>query len=239
MKLSGALVCFWVAAAPFSLAGEVMESLKTRGGREYLKVEVLTVDDVGIRIRHDAGTARISYQDLPDTVQAKYHFDRKKAEAAKAEESKNQAEHEKSFQPPPEEVGSNKQPVSGKGVVVSKSLATEKSNPVADARELENLEAYIADMKEMVKTKKTEIQRLRAQATAERSRVRYVKSYSTDRNGNVRDGGAAVPDKAGYAKADKYDEDATTLERQIVKANVLIGTAEARHAHLSGTPVPP
>jgi type II secretory pathway component HofQ len=233
MKFSGALILFCVAVAPFSLAAEVIESLKTRGGREYLKVEVLTVDDVGIRIRHDAGTARISYQDLPDSLQAKYHFDRKKAEAAKAKESQNLAEHEKSFEPPPIAAVPKKRPV-------PKSAAASEADPAADAQELENLEAYIADMKGMVKTKTAEALNLRAQATTERSRVRYVKSYSyNSSNDSVRSGGAAVPDKAGYAKADKYDEDATTLERQISKARILIGTAEAKYARLTGTPVSP
>lgn len=225
MKFSGALMLFWVAATSFSIAAEVMESLKTRGGREYLKVEVLTVDDVGIRIRHDAGTARISYQDLPDSLQSKYHFDRKKAAAAKAEESKNQVEHEKSFEPPPIPDVSKEQPV-------SKTRAPQV-RPAADPQELENLEAYIVDLKRMVKTKTEEVMRLRKQAAGERSRTRSVRSYNSG-DDTVRS--ATVPDKAGYAKADKYDEEASALERQIQKAHILIGTAEAKYTHLNGIP---
>lgn len=49
--------------------------ISTRTGTTYRKCEVVKVEPDGIRITHDAGAAKIEFEDLPDALKRQYNFD--------------------------------------------------------------------------------------------------------------------------------------------------------------------
>ncbi len=228
------MVSILMAASPLLHGAEQLESLRTREGREYFKVEILSNDDVGIRIRHEAGTARIAFQNLPADLQAKYHYDPKKAAAQKEMESKAQLEQEAN-DPLGPDGSKGRSPVPTKSDA-GPSPAVAEPNPTADEVDLQKLEAYIVKMKLNVETAGREAARLRSQAMSERMRMRNkVKGY--DNRGQAVS--ETVQDKSGQVKADKLTEQAVAIERQILQARVLIGTAEAKYNRLTGNPNSP
>ena len=213
------------------LHAEVLETLKTRDGREYLKVEVVANDEVGLRIRHEAGTARIPFENLPDDVQRKYKFDPSKAAAKKQEELRALALHEKSASAELAAPRNSPAPPSD----ASPTPATEFAPPADDLAK-EKLEAYIVEMKVRVETAKAEASKLRAKASTEKSKIRSVVD-GYDNRGRSRM--KMVPDKAGVFKGKKLEEEAAAIDRQIARARVLIGAAEAKYNRLIGSPAPP
>jgi len=228
MKLPRILLLLLMTAS-LSPAAEVLESLKTREGREYFKVEVLSNDDVGVRIRHEAGTARIPYNDLPDAVQSKYRAERKNAavmkiEATKAEHERIRLEEEKKKQEMLEEKA--RKPTRTKP---TEPEAPTKIQPVSDKkREIEKLDDYMAEMKVKAHEAVMEASRLRSLAQAERSKTRTVVKGYSDRGTATQ----VVPDKSGWAKASRYEEQAFTLERQADTARALILEAKAKRQQL-------
>lgn len=176
MKLCKVLMLLWVAVAPLSFAAEVLEALKTRGGREYFKVEVLTNDDVGIRIRHEAGTARIPYEDLPDALQSKYRAEKKKAalikiEATNAEQERIRHEQEKSEQALSEEKAKSSAKPRPQPALTKPDAESDFEAP-AENKEVVKLEAYITQMKETAKAAAAEASRLRTQDSGQRAAIK-------------------------------------------------------------------
>lgn len=55
--------------------------ITTRTGTTYRKCEVVKVEPDGIRITHDAGAAKIEFEDLPDALKRQYNFDPSKVAA--------------------------------------------------------------------------------------------------------------------------------------------------------------
>ncbi len=68
-----------VAAARKAARGEKHEVFKTRKGRIFRRVTIKGVDDLGVRIVHEAGTARIKFEELPDDYQKRFGYDPTKA----------------------------------------------------------------------------------------------------------------------------------------------------------------
>jgi hypothetical protein len=213
------------------LGAEVMESLKTRDGREYLKVEIIEHDDIGLKIRHDAGTARIPFERLPDDLRDKYHFDPEKAAAQKAMENKAQNQHDR-IQAAAVAPATTK---AAAAPAATESGTDTEFAPAADDLELEKLEAYIVSMKLKVETAHKKSADLKVLAATERARKRMV-NKGTDRRGNPQS--EMVDDKVGWAKAKKYEAEASAIDQQVAKARVMIGTAEAKYSRLSGTEAP-
>jgi hypothetical protein len=71
--------------ATFAFAVDTYPSLSTKKGREYTAVTVLAAEPDGIRIRHESGTAKIPFADLPLEIQRKYNYDPVAAEQYKKE----------------------------------------------------------------------------------------------------------------------------------------------------------
>ena len=238
MKIPRSLVLL-VLITPFSFGAEVLESLRTREGREYFKVEVLTNDEVGIRIRHDAGTARIPYEDLPDAIQSKYHAERKKAavlkiEATNAEIERIKLEEQKNKRALLEQ--KTKKPVKPRPVSnVPKPDGKNEIQPANGGQEVQKLEGYIADMNARARDAAAEAIRLRGLAEKERSKNRTVSRGYSDTGGYST---RVVPDKSGWAQAAKYEEEAAALDLQVQKARALIIEAKSKLSDLTETPVP-
>lgn len=76
--------------------GEVIEKLETLSGAVYKNVSFREVTAIGIQIRHDDGSKRIPYEELPAAMQDRFQFDPKEKEKAVATETADRAEHEAS-----------------------------------------------------------------------------------------------------------------------------------------------
>jgi hypothetical protein len=89
--------------------GEKMERLETLGSKVYEKVTINEVSSVGISISHDAGSARIIFDDLPLDLQKRFMFDRNEKEAALAQEKKHLKAHHEALNAALPEVAPNRQ----------------------------------------------------------------------------------------------------------------------------------
>ena len=58
-----------------SAKGEKHATLTTGKGRTYKKVVIKGVDEVGVKITHEYGTARIKFPELPEEFQARFGYD--------------------------------------------------------------------------------------------------------------------------------------------------------------------
>ncbi len=63
-----------------SAKGEKHATLTTSRGRTYKKVVIKGVDEVGVKITHEYGTARIKFPELPEEFQARFGYDLSRAQ---------------------------------------------------------------------------------------------------------------------------------------------------------------
>ena len=68
------------AEARKAAKGETLDTLSTKRGRTYNKVTISGVDEVGVKIVHEAGTARIKFAELPDLFQRRFGYDPNRAD---------------------------------------------------------------------------------------------------------------------------------------------------------------
>ena len=68
------------AAERESAKGEKHATLTTSRGRTYKKVVIKGVDEVGVKITHEYGTARIKFPELPEEFQARFGYDPSRAQ---------------------------------------------------------------------------------------------------------------------------------------------------------------
>jgi len=73
--------------------GEELETLETRGGDIFRKVNVREVTAIGIQIRHAEGFKRIPFEELSDEMQDLYQFDPAQKQDALAAEAGVRARH--------------------------------------------------------------------------------------------------------------------------------------------------
>jgi hypothetical protein len=83
-----------LALTTFTLAVDTYPSLSTKKGREYTSVTVTAVEPDGLRIRHESGTAKIPFEELPVEIQKKYAYDPSAADAHRNEYERNSAAQE-------------------------------------------------------------------------------------------------------------------------------------------------
>ena len=86
-----------LAAEPVKLPLE-LGTLKTRDGRVFDRAKVVAQDAVGIKILHEAGSARIAHDRLPEDVASRFTFDRSAAKAQLEKEAAEGAAHERAMQ---------------------------------------------------------------------------------------------------------------------------------------------
>lgn len=86
-----------LAAEPLVLPLD-LGTLKTRDGRVFDAAKVVEQDAVGIKILHEAGTARIAYDRLPSDVAARFIHDRAAARAQLEKEAMERAANDTAMQ---------------------------------------------------------------------------------------------------------------------------------------------
>lgn len=79
----------FIIMLPMALLGaEVLPEVRTTAGKVYRQAKVLKVTDAEVRIMHEAGTAAIPLEELPEELRERFGYDPAKAkeERAKREE---------------------------------------------------------------------------------------------------------------------------------------------------------
>lgn len=222
--------CIFLACVASAAAGEILESLRTLNGKEYLKVEILSHDAVGLRIRYDSGTARIPFVNLPEDIRKRYGYDPAKAAEQKQKEQQQQAEHDR----PPGVPAPPVKPGAGPVVAAPAGQAPLPKLETPDGKTPGELLASVKGLKQKIAVAAKRSVTLKMDARTERSRTRMAPDGV---NGSGRPEFKMVPDKSGYAKARKYEEEAALLDRQIAAAKGLIETARKQYEALTGNPM--
>jgi hypothetical protein len=88
--------------------GQKIDRLETLKGKVYEGVTINQVSPVGLSILHEAGTARIPFEDLPMDLQKRFMFDRDEKEDALALERTHQNAHDAFISSSPAENPSGK-----------------------------------------------------------------------------------------------------------------------------------
>ena len=83
------------AAERESAKGEKHAILVTSRGRAYKKVVIKGVDEVGVKITHEYGTARIKFPELPEEFQARFGYDPSRAQDLLAREKSLESARER------------------------------------------------------------------------------------------------------------------------------------------------
>ena len=86
MKLSPLAAAFLLlpltlAAAPLPPSPEQLGDIRLNDGRTLLKVSLLRAEPDGLRLEHAAGVGKVAFEDLPKSLQSRFHFDPAKASA--------------------------------------------------------------------------------------------------------------------------------------------------------------
>ncbi|MES2438628.1 MAG: hypothetical protein V4584_06170 [Verrucomicrobiota bacterium] len=221
-------------------SAEAIELLKTRMGREYAKVEVLSNDDVGVKIRHEAGTARIAFVDLPDSLQKKYKFDPKAAELQKAREAEELRQRVTGpVIPGVKPTGSaavRKKPSPPAAVTAQVDVLPEAGTPTKDGdMSAADMAAYVVGMRQKIREVQKEIASLKREADSQRMKTREINNgvvYDVSRG--VRGTSRTVPDKGALMRAKKIDVEVGQLELRKSKAHQLVVETKARYRVLTG-----
>lgn len=74
--------------------GEKHDYITTKKGRTYKKVTIRGVDAIGLRIFHEAGTARIPFAELPEKFQVRFGYDPDRAKQLLAKEQNRESARE-------------------------------------------------------------------------------------------------------------------------------------------------
>lgn len=83
------------AAERESAKGEKHATLTTSRGRTYKKVVIKGVDEIGVKITHEYGTARIKFPELPEEFQARFGYDPSRAHDLLAREKNLESARER------------------------------------------------------------------------------------------------------------------------------------------------
>lgn len=95
-RSSGMRIILVMFASALSLLGDEppkkFDKLQTLNGKVYEKVEVRKIEPDGISIIHDAGTAKVMFENLPKALQDAYQFDPGKAAEHREQTARLEAE---------------------------------------------------------------------------------------------------------------------------------------------------
>lgn len=76
--------------------GKTIERMVTKSGTVYENITIRQVTPIGMLIRHDSGSKRIPFEELPADLQDLYQFDPEEKDAALAQEKSMHRSHEES-----------------------------------------------------------------------------------------------------------------------------------------------
>jgi hypothetical protein len=68
-------------AAPLPPSPEQLGDIRLNDGRTLLKVSLLRAEPDGLRLEHAAGVGKVAFEDLPNSLPSRFHFDPANASA--------------------------------------------------------------------------------------------------------------------------------------------------------------
>ena len=176
--------------------GQTLERLETLKGDVYENVIIREVSPVGIAIRHDAGSRRIPFEELPVEMQQQFFFDAKEKAKALASERAVHDAHSAQIE----------------------AAKVEKS----EAQKTGVAEEYRLKVAKAIATKSARIQVLEDEIRSLESDVAREESKKYNNGGYYRHDGRWIPNAIGISRAPEFRKklDAKRQEFSVLKQQV-------------------
>jgi hypothetical protein len=245
MRVCAALLGLAVATLPAEPVK--FDSIKTTDGKTYQKVEVVSQDAIGIKIKHEGGIARLGFDKLPEELQTRFGYDPAKAVAQQTEEIRQERQQQQQLnqellrqqQEQRKQKPQPKTPAPGtpdsvpSGNDEAPTTGFDLDTP-PDEAVLPKLGAYIISMKAKMESAQQEVTALQAKATMEGMKMKTVRQIDSRGNETV----YSIPDKSAQFRAKSLARKAGELTKKIEQARQFVTAAEAKYARLAATPQP-
>jgi hypothetical protein len=244
MRVCAALLGLAVATLPAEPVK--FDSVTTTDGKTYQKVEVVSQDAIGIKIKHEGGIARLAFDKLPEELQTRFGYDPAKAVAQQTEEIRQERQQQQQLnqellrQQQEQRKQKPKTPAPGtpdsvpSGNDEAPTTGFDLDTP-PDEAVLPKLGAYIISMKAKMESAQQEVTALQAKATMEGMKMKTVRQIDSRGNETV----YSIPDKSAQFRAKSLTRKAGELTKKIEQARQLVAAAEAKYARLAATPATP
>lgn len=188
--------------------GQKFETFKVRA-KTYNKVLITGIDDIGVKIRHEAGSARLKFVELPASMRKQFGYN--PAASAKARENEKVRETELAKLTEEDRKKLMEKEAERRA---ARSVWEKKEEKIKAAKTIKVLESKIRKLKLGTSQARADIEGLRGRANRYRSEATSVVSR-TDRNGNIVS--ETRVSKGKLKMADNYDRKA---EQERVKIDV-------------------
>lgn len=235
MSLKLFLLPLWVSAAlaaPPLVLPQAIGTLRTKDGRTFEKVTVLSQDAVGVKIVHAGGTARIGFERLPEELAKHFHYNPEAAEAQKRQEAArdeaHRAEPEQKPKPQPEPETPEAE---GDATADADSPPLEKEPALTGkaAARIAELEAYIRRLQAGIAKTEQEVAELKGKEEKYRKEADTVTVEIVDA---VTRETVASARKRSMTKSIYYRNRAEKEGKKIAEARRLVAAAQAKIARL-------
>jgi hypothetical protein len=158
--------------------GQVIAKLETLKGDVYENVTIREVSPIGIAIRHDAGSRRVPFEELPLEMQRQFLFDPKEKEKALADEHAVQNAH----------------------LAQVEAAKVERS----EVQKTGQAEEYQLKVSKAIATKSARIQVLEDEIRSLESDVAREESKKYNNGGYYRHDGRWIPNAVGISRAPEF-----------------------------------
>jgi hypothetical protein len=158
--------------------GQVIAKLETLKGDVYENVTIREVSPIGIAIRHDAGSRRVPFEELPLEMQRQFLFDPKEKEKALADEHAVQNAH----------------------LAQVEAAKVERS----EVQKTGQAEEYRLKVSKAIATKSARIQVLEDEIRSLESDVEREESKKYNNGGYYRQAGRWIPNAVGISRAPEF-----------------------------------
>ena len=204
--------------------GEELDVLFAKG-REYKKVTITGVDNVGVKIRHESGTARLNYEDVPEEMQERFGYDPDRARKQAMKEAQQAAARRQRMREQMSKAkgggGDQKKPRSKPSPKAPEPVARSGDENLSEEAEgkIQALEAKIAKLEEGVEEAREVVTAFQDKA-AEMFKKATYEVEQRDQEGNKYS--VTKYKKPELDKAEYYEGKAKAEAKKIVEANKII-----------------
>jgi hypothetical protein len=214
--------------------GEEMDELQIHSGKVYKSVTIRGFDNVGIKIMHAGGTARISLGDLSETLQRRFGYDPQKAEKQKNTEQTREYERLVQLEQDLRRKAALKAELKDRDKRSSRSRSAggRRAHSLSDAdqRKVNEYKVRIAKIQRGIEGAQQEIGDYTAKAADMRGRAQRTVVVGRREDGSVIYGERA--DRAKMKRAATYERQARKLEETIEEAGKVISSLDQKIGHV-------